>query len=666
MTEWFNHITREFAADLSRLWIASDPDNLLLDEIILSKLNRTGFEVLPFEDPIVFRAQYEERFRNEWDKNHNSSAKALILHVRDGDVDELPWDYLKSARIVKLSLADLLPNLSYPVIRKLASAHHEALFKAYQQHTSNPIGDKETKTFLLVHIFRFLPSMIDRPEDFWRELLRLHYRAEELPIFLAQHAADSFDSNGSLSCLPLAELFADRNFLARYVQNAWESFLLERGATFSSHHIERSTPNAVTYPIPFEHPDVRVIIDNMFLEGLLEPVSVENLPAEFPAWAQVGTLQDANAVRLFVVKSIEKSAADTPDQNASYRSWLEFAEQIGALLYRFHRLTPPDAMRLRPKVQELLKNADERLKEWCMQHYEALSSLPASRAPVMLHHVPRFLSMRRKDHSQRIALLVFDGLALDQWAQIREFLDTQHNNFLFEEFASFAWLPTLTAVSRQALFSGRRPREFAKSIDTTSKEPALWSEFWKEDGLRQSEIHYRKSLKRVNQLAQLEDEISNESVKVSGVVVDMIDEFVHGAHLGKRGLLSQITDWCQTGFVDQLFRLYARHGYQIYVTSDHGNLDAEGAGRLSQGAITETSGERVRIYRSRELAATIPEDSTGFKLELAGLPADFVPFFAEARKAFVRSGDEIVAHGGISIEELIVPFVRVRIESPSE
>ena len=91
----------------------------------------------------------------------------------------------------------------------------------------------------------------------------------------------------------------------------------------------------------------------------------------------------------------------------------------------------------------------------------------------MAHHVPRFLSMRRGAGETKIALLVFDGLAVDQWIQIRECLAKKSQKLDFDESACFAWLPTLTSVSRQALFSGLKPREFNDTIETTAQEPTL-------------------------------------------------------------------------------------------------------------------------------------------------------------------------------------------------
>ena len=184
-----------------------------------------------------------------------------------------------------------------------------------------------------------------------------------------------------------------------------------------------------------------------------------------------------------------------------------------------------------------------------------------------------------------------------------------------------------------------------------------------EDAVVWQILLYQKSLKRTEQLAELEEAIARPTTKVAGIVVDMIDEIVHGAMLGKRGIAGQIHAWCETGFVEKLFLLLAEHGYQIYLTADHGNVDAEGIGRLSQGVVSELRGERVRTYRSETLASSVPPEIDAFRFDSPGLPPDFLPLYAGTRGAFVPKGDQIVAHGGISVEELIVPFIRISIPS---
>jgi len=41
-----------------------------------------------------------------------------------------------------------------------------------------------------------------------------------------------------------------------------------------------------------------------------------------------------------------------------------------------------------------------------------------------------------------------------------------------------------------------------------------------------------------------------------------------------------------------------------------------------------------------------------------GLPSDYYPLVASGRDAFVNPGDSIVGHGGIAIEEVIVPLIK--------
>ena len=149
-------------------------------------------------------------------------------------------------------------------------------------------------------------------------------------------------------------------------------------------------------------------------------------------------------------------------------------------------------------------------------------------------------------------------------------------------------------------------------------------------------------------------------IKVAGIVVDMVDEILHGATMGKRGITALIESWCESGFVDQLFDRLLDQGFHIYLTADHGNVEAVGQGRINQGVTPDLRGERVRTYRSENLvAASAATNPNTYRLEIAGLPANFMPLFAGGRSAFMQQGEPAVVHGGISVEELLVPFVKV-------
>lgn len=660
MSLWLERILSEFPSDLSHLWIAADPDIVLLDEQILSVLKERGFEVLPFDDSVDFRAEYEANYREAWDRGEEGASRALVLHLRSADTDSLPWDYLRSARIVRLSLANLFPTLSYSVVRQVGAEYHEALFEAQAKHATQPMGETTTKEFILTHIFKISPHLLSRPEDFWHGLLRLHYSSASLPLTLAEYIAQTLVDKPVFNNLPIAELFSSKAATLRLVQDAWYRYLEQHGLK-GSRIGEPPPPDYLpTIELPFDHPDIRVIVDSMFLDGTLHPLAVQGLPIGIAEWARVGVVQDPAAMHDLVRDGIKTLTDTMPTEDSSHRDWSAFARRLGEILARFHALGAAHAESLVGKISGLQALTDQQLLGWAKKHYAALPSLPVARAPVMVHHVPRFLSMRSQADKAKVALVVMDGLAIDQWILIREWLATHAPKLAFDEGTCFAWLPTLTSVSRQALFSGLTPRSFADSVETTSQEPALWTRFWQDQGLKTNEVFYRKGLKRVEQLDELDATLVDTHLKAVGIVVDMVDEIVHGAVLGKRGVANQISTWCESGFVARLFGLLLEKGYQIYLTADHGNVDAVGVGRPNQGVMAETRGERVRVYRSEALLAESAATCTGaITMNVAGLPANFMPLFAGGRTAFVPQGEKLVVHGGISVEEMIVPFVQI-------
>ena len=660
MSLWVNRILSEFPTDLARLWIVTDPDEVLLNEQVLSGLRERGFEMQPFEDSIVFRAEFEDRYRSAWDRNEPGPSSALILHLRGTQADALPWDYLRQARQVSLTLPELFSKLNHTVVRQLGSEMWPALFEAQAEHAHPSLGENATKEFVLTHIFRISPHLITRLEDLWRELLRIHYCELVLPPVLAMHISQVVGNQEILKRLPVADLFSQKSLALRIVQDAWSRYIAKLGM-MGTRVGEYPPPDyGVAIEIPFEHPDVRSYVNSMFLDGTLHPVYVQSVPVAIPDWAKVGLILDPASLPKLVLDGVEALMGDLPTPDALHREWSHFARRLGEVISRFHALDAVHADSIKASILALQSCADERLREWVAKHYADLPSLPAAKIPIMVHHIPRFLFMKHSAGEAKVALLVFDGLAVDQWIQIRENLTRQSKSLVFDDGACFAWLPTLTSVSRQALFSGLRPREFADSIETTAREPVRWSGFWLENGVKESEILYRKSIKSNEDLPELEAQLAQPAVKIVGLVIDTVDEIAHGAVLGKRSIAKQIDDWCDSGFVNKLIDLLLERDFHVYVTADHGNVEAVGSGRLDEGVAPETRGERVRIYGSEALIAeALAASPQSYRLDIRGLPSGYIPLFASGRDAFVSAGRRVVVHGGASVEELIVPFVKV-------
>lgn len=668
MSLWTDRILSHFTADLTRLWVACDPDDVLLDERLLTELRGRGFELMLYEDPFAFRAEYEERYRAAWDRGEQGPAPSLVLHLRSADANALPWDIVHHGRVVRLSLADLFPKLAYSAVQQVEPEHLAGLFHAHQTELQSARGENESKDFILEHVYQLMPRSIRNPVDFWRELLRMHFANRSLPPLFAQHAASIIQGKGLFTDLPVATWLASKSTLLRVVQDAWHRYLKTHGLD-GTRTGESPPPDYVAkLEIPFDHSDVQVLVDSMFFDGSLHPLAVNNVPSGVPSWIKAGIVQDPMALQDLVLKGIDTLIEAMPSVTSSHKDWGEFAKRYGELLARSHSLLnnatglyePAQAQQVGERIKYLQSISDERLHAWISaKHYSDLILQPVTKGPVMVHHVPRFLRHRRATGESKVALLVFDGLAFDQWIQIRDRLIADTKRFEFDESTTFAWLPSLTSVSRQALFSGLKPREFEDSIDRTDKEEALWKTYWQNEGVNTNDVMYRRALRHIEQLDALELDLNARDPRVVGLVIDEIDDRIHKER-SKKDVALWIRNWLATGFVDRLFSILLDKGYHVYLTADHGNVEATGVGRPNQGVIAETRGERVRVYRSEPLLAdsAVAHPDT-LRLDIAGLPANFLPLFAGGRTAFVPAGEQVVVHGGVSIEELIVPFVKI-------
>lgn len=664
MSLWTERILSHFTADITRLWVACDPDEVLLDEKLLTVLRGRGFELMLYADPFAFRAEYEERYRAAWDRGEQGPADSLVLHLCGADVNALPWDIVQYGRVVRLSLAELFPKLAYNAVQQVDHEHLASLFHAHQTELQSVRGENESKDFILEHVYQLAPRSIRNTVDFWRELLRMHFANRLLPPLFAQHAAGIIQVKGLFTDLPVATWLASKSALLRVVQDAWYRYLKALGLDGTRTGEPLPTDYLAKIDIPFDHTDVQVLVDSMFFVGSLHPLSVHSFPADMPSWIKAGIIQDPDALLALVTKGIDSLIKTTPTAEASHKEWGEFAKRYGEILARTHGLTGTAVSEhhavLRESIKALQEQSDERLQAWvAAKQYANLILQPVTKAPAMLHHVQRFLRHRRSAGENKVALLVFDGLAIDQWVQIRESLVATTRRYAFEERAAFAWLPTVTSVSRQALFSGLRPREFDDSIDRTDKEEALLKAFWQNEGVGSHEVMYRKALRQTSQLEALEEELDKQCPNVVGLVIDEVDDRLHKER-SKKDVALWIENWLKTGFVDRLFALLLDKGFHIYLTADHGNVEATGVGRPNEGVIAETRGERVRVYRSESLLAdSAAAHPNTVRLDTPGLPANFLPLFAGGRTAFVTLGEQVVVHGGVSVEELIVPFVKV-------
>jgi hypothetical protein len=647
MASWRDSILKNFKPKISRLTLVADPDGLLTEEGMLSAIRERGFDLIPFDDPIAFRFAYESQYRSSWDKGQNTDL-VVVLRSAEQQLNKLPFDLLKAGRPLTFALHMLFPKLNYPVIAGLDRAYLDAVDEAYQKHDGDRLTERETKDFVLMNCFSIVPKLIKKPVDLMKVLLSLHSRKVQLPGFLVEYLLESLSKDAAFRSWPLAEVLPGRESFLRFLQDEWRTFL----AT----HAEPA--NACR--VPFGHEDVRVYIDTFFLEGALTPVELEN-ETKLPAWARTGVVRDPRAEAMCRFRELRrKFEAEIPIARASHREWQHAAERWAEMVVmRWEWDESLDAAE-RMAWSDLQTATEDAFALWMMQHYGSLHNLPYHRQPVMVHQIPRFMAVERSCKSiSKIALLVLDGLAFDLWLLLKKNLEAGDKAWRFRESTAFAWVPTLTSITRQSIFAGEPPLYFPDSLATTSKEKAHWLRFWEDQSVPRANIDLVTSLDGPND-PKLETALGNPRLSVLGIVWNKVDDIMHGMQMQTAGMHNQVRLWASQGHLQELLVRLHDEGFVMYLTADHGNVTATGVGNPKEGVLVETKGKRARVYdRTEFLEEVAIKFPKSVRWTNQGLPPAKHVLLAGDLKAFTDEGEEVVSHGGIALEEVVVPFVAI-------
>ena len=659
MSSWRNTILKDFVPNVAKLTLVSDPDCLLTEEKLAMELRDRGFDLIEFNDPIEFRYAYESKYRSIWDRGDHTDL-VVILRLQDAELAALPYDLLQAGRKLSFSLGDLFPNMSYPVVEQLDRSLLDSLFDAQKKTSPDRMGDNATKDFILRHVFGVAAELISTEVELLRFLLRLHYGSSAIPSMLADRLVEIFESSGSFKGWSLSQIIPDAEQFFAFIQERWPIFLENLNQENQVKEDSEAYGLKVQGPValPFDHQDIRVYIDNLFVEGKLTPVDLPCIDIEKDSWILSGisaAKSDGEVLRVSRLFDLVEAADLSMDSR--YTDWIAFAMKWAELSALIHTASNAEHKK---RYNEIGQRLNRLFADWLETHYASLINLPPS-TPAMLHHVPRHLARYIEDQkSKKVALIVIDGLSLDQWVTVRNIIQKQNSDLVLRESATFAWIPTLTSVSRQAIFSGKSPIYFPSSINSTNSEEKLWKQFWQGHDISKLDIAYKRSLGDGDAEAAMDSLINPAKTKVVGLVIDKVDKIMHGMQLGAAGMHNQIDQWCRGEYLTSLLNYLSSHDYEIWITSDHGNIESIGKGRPTEGAIAESRGERVRIYPTPELRSQISSTFTfAREWQPSGLPDDYFPLVATGNDAFVNEGDSIVGHGGVAIEEVIVPLIKV-------
>jgi hypothetical protein len=398
----------------------------------------------------------------------------------------------------------------------------------------------------------------------------------------------------------------------------------------------------------------------LFEDGLLTPIEWDWSQSIDENWIRVGLLGNKVENSDLRFDELGKNLLkDCPDNHASPQIWLAYAYRYSQARMLWTQISAAKREQFQSQFPELCGYANQQFLSWLTANYGGIFNYPSS-SPLMVHHIPGNIAHRLTSRQcERAAFILVDGLAIDQWLIIKDVLKAQGLKVPIEENALFAWLPTITPICRQAAYAGKIPRYFADTLNRTDRDEAGWRQFWADHSLSPAEVAFTAMPGDPTDLANIEDLITSQT-RALGITLFKVDKIMHGMELGAVGMAGQVRTWAEEGFLPKLVNFLHRLGFDVFISADHGNTEAVGIGTPREGVLSDKGGERCRLYSDPALTKTcLTEFPETLVWDHPGLPDNLSILLAPHGKAFGQKNTTLVCHGGPTLEEVCVPFIRI-------
>ena len=402
-----------------------------------------------------------------------------------------------------------------------------------------------------------------------------------------------------------------------------------------------------------------------------------------------------NQILLTLKKNIHRKEIVTEVTQTGYQqSYLNIAQQIDSCK------TADDWMNIYKRIVhwELeLSSADSNMTEMLqMQKEEAnigfakyirnnylgwVAPTPAEH-PMLSNEIFKKKIFPAIDNGEKVFLIVIDNFRYDQWRMLAPEIGDM---FDIDEQLYFSILPTATQYARNAIFSGLMPTQIAKLF------PDLWVDEDEEEGKNLNEgplikkqiERYRRhdtfSYHKINDSAGAErflqqlKSLSNNDLNVA--VVNFVDMLSHARTESKmvrelannESAYRSITlSWFRHSVMSDLLRRLSQTDYKVIVTTDHGSIRVSKAVKIIGDRNTNTNlryklGKNLN-YNAKELF--VIKEPLKAQLPAPNISTSYVfatgdSFFAYPNNYnyYVSYYKDTFQHGGISMEEMLVPLV---------
>ena len=316
-------------------------------------------------------------------------------------------------------------------------------------------------------------------------------------------------------------------------------------------------------------------------------------------------------------------------------------------------------------------------------HLRGRKESPAeAERPVMSNDIFKRVVFPKIDKGEKVFLIVIDNFRFDQWrvlsGEIADLFDIDEQVYL-------SILPTATQYARNAIFSGLMPQQIAEMF------PELWVDEDEEEGknlnekpLIQTQIdryrrHDKFSYHKLNDssdsdkyLQQFKNLWQND---FNVLVINFIDILSHARTEMKmirelannESAYRSITlSWYRHSVLNELLRLLSQSDYRVIITTDHGSIRTTRPVKIVGDRNTNTNlryklGKNLSYHNKDLFVIKSPHQA---QLPAPNLSTSYVFATGDAFFAYPNNYNYYVSyykdtfqHGGISMEEMIVPLI---------